>query len=725
MLKKLTLLVILLAGVVAGQDEAVGDVADAGEAPDLSAVADAGEAPDLSAVAAAEEDAAPAFEEEIAETPAAEEDIVADVADVPPAAEEDIVADVADVPPAAEEEVLEADVPAPAEEGAVAIDLAPEEKLVVKTRQTKLYALVSPKLRIEGSGFRGDGKNLHLKFVPSLPEGSYSVAVTSPTSISVLLKQKQRWPLPAGSTECTLFLSSLTDDLAEDPSKELVPNPLPVAAILGTPSIVRRDDRIVYMTGTKRISINGTNFRAKETSFVFDPPLYRDVDYVMEVKSETVAALTLKTGRKWRSDGEPGPLKIKRLNTGAGELRIDAKFGGVTIAEVQVDLGGHGVTVETTSDKRLYQSSKTLTILGNGFNASGAKGANTLRWANSLRGKGVNYTIVKAERNELDVELAPGSKWRANAANLPGPLVLLAVNAGAGPVPVGATELKKGRVVATIYADPAIKTTAETTKLYQTLSHELWIEGAGFTIGQTSLGLRARYGADQFKVLKPFVDYVLVAFNATHVRLWLQDGKTWSPEVDDGTVLECTSLDTGAGPWAGVSEEKPLAIAKIVEDAASSSATTVTRTVTTQTIYESNAAKKQLTIEGDKFCDGSSQKVVTPADLEFNFAPEIDQKATFTVKSVKPEQIVLELKKNAQWPVGALKILSLRCAAKDDFTVFAEDEGVAVAQVLPTPTVEEQPELVLYSHHSMRLIIRGSGFAVDSTSIVLSPAQDP
>ena len=47
----------------------------------------------------------------------------------------------------------------------------------------------------------------------------------------------------------------------------------------------------------------------------------------------------------------------------------------------------------------------------------------------------------------LRMKLTPGAKWRANPANLPGPLVLLAVDAGAGFVPVGPTEAKKGRTV--------------------------------------------------------------------------------------------------------------------------------------------------------------------------------------------------------------------------------------------------------------------------------------
>ena len=101
-----------------------------------------------------------------------------------------------------------------------------------------------------------------------------------------------------------------------------------------------------------RPQVNGSHFRPKKTQFTFDPPLFAGVDYEMTVKNAETAQLSLKTGRKWRSDGLPGPLKLKRIDTGAGPLRIDAKFGGVTVAEVQANLGGHGVTVETTSDKK-------------------------------------------------------------------------------------------------------------------------------------------------------------------------------------------------------------------------------------------------------------------------------------------------------------------------------------------------------------------------------------
>ena len=64
--------------------------------------------------------------------------------------------------------------------------------------------------------------------------------------------------------------------------------------------------------------------------------------------------LTRTTGTKWRD--EPGPLKLRRINTGAGSLRIDPSFGGIVVAEVQADLGAHGVTVESTPDEKFYQS---------------------------------------------------------------------------------------------------------------------------------------------------------------------------------------------------------------------------------------------------------------------------------------------------------------------------------------------------------------------------------
>merc|ERR1719326_846606 len=273
-------------------------------------------------------------------------------------------------------------------------------------------------------------------------------------------------------------------------------------------------------------------------TLVFDPPIQSGVDYIMQPRSEGAVQLTLKSGKSLRPDKEPGPLKLKRINTGAGDLRIDAKYGGVTVAEVQANLGAHGVTVETTAEEKLYQSQGELTVLGTGFNTSRLAGApglpnpNTLRWANGLKGRGVNYTVVQASEDgtQLNLRLVPGSKWRINPANLPGPLVLLAVNAGAGFVPVGPTEAKKGRVVATVFEDPKI--TASFTVLFASHSHELWVAGSGYTLS---------------------------VLNRTHMVLTLVDGKTW------GRVgpLKITGINTGAGPFTMA----PVPVATITDDA--------------------------------------------------------------------------------------------------------------------------------------------------------------
>ncbi|KAH8065342.1 hypothetical protein JL721_8301 [Aureococcus anophagefferens] len=555
---------------------------------------------------------------------------------------------------------------------------------------------VTSKLRIQGTGFEGDGSNLHFEFVPALPKDSYSVVSSSDTSCSIVLKKGKAWPMAGGMSEVTMYLTSIKSDTHGDPDFNLLEEPKAVATIVvATPSIVKNEQRTIYMTGSLKFLVNGSNFRAKSTAFTFDPPLYRD--------------LTLKTGRKWRSDGAPGPLKLTRLDTGGGALRIDSKFGGVTVAEVQADLGAHGVTVETTSDKKYYQSAPELTILGHGFNESSS--LNVLRWGNKLMGKGVNYTIVAGTKNTLTLSLAWGSKWRPNAANLPGPLTLLAVNAGAGLVPVGATEAKKGRAVATIYPDPAVHPSPLTT-IYRTLTHELWVTGSGFVRGSTSLDLVSTAPKDGELALKPFVDYVLVVFNQTHLRVSLRDGKAWANGPDG--ELKCVGLDTGPGKIPSVTKEMPRVLATIAADAMHKSGAAVTRTAMTQTIYETPALKK-LTITGEHLCaDG-----YRGTDAKVTFSPPVADDV-FTVNQAAEKKVVLDLRKSKRWPVGTLYLASLKCGDKT-LRTFADGAGVGVATVLPDPTVEAHPELVLYGAHSRRVVVRGSGFSPEGTELTLEP----
>ena len=64
---------------------------------------------------------------------------------------------------------------------------------------------------------------------------------------------------------------------------------------------------------------------------------------------------------------EPGPLKVKAINTGAGRLALKPEDGGVVIAEIQADLEGHGVSVQSHESLDIYQSDKSIQIAGSGF----------------------------------------------------------------------------------------------------------------------------------------------------------------------------------------------------------------------------------------------------------------------------------------------------------------------------------------------------------------------
>ena len=548
---------------------------------------------------------------------------------------------------------------------------------------------------------KGTANDYQFTFMPPL-RGKYNITVSSDSVISLGLKRGHQWADVADADlGTTIFLTSM-----KYLGVEKLSQPAQIATIIPTPTVKRGDDKVIYMTGSPRLLINGTGFRAKSMTLVFDPPIQSGVDYIMQPRSEGAVQLTLKSGKSWRPDGEPGPLKLKRINTGAGDLPIDAKYGGVIVAEVQANLGAHGVTVETTAEEKLYQSQGELTVLGTGFNTSRLAGApglpnpNTLRWANGLKGRGVNYTVVEAsgDGTQLNLRLVPGSKWRINPANLPGPLVLLAVNAGAGFVPVGPTEAKKGRVVATVFEDPKI--TASFTVLFASHSHELWVTGSGFT---------RNMGTMEITTDPPLAvnhDYTLLVLNRTHMVMTLVDGKSW------GRVgpLKITGINTGAGPFTMA----PVPVATITDDAEDHvSGLTVTKTAAQQ-LYQSAAIHK-LKITGSGFATNCDSNVIT-------FSPPLTKGVDYTCKSATPTLITLQRVKGRKWrpTPGALMVAALNVGDEHGTVQFAYGQGIAVAAILADPTVLES-ERIIYASHTPRLIVQGTGFDLDATDLTLSP----
>ena len=203
----------------------------------------------------------------------------------------------------------------------------------VEARLNPIYSTVTQKLRLKGKGFGfAGGEYLNLQFVPAMPKTDYKVQILSDTALSINLVSGKSWPLASdGGTD--LYLPSLIDD--RKGSMNQLETPVVIARVIPTPTVMHGGEKVIYMTATTRLNIYGTGFRAKSVELIFDPPLEKDVDYMLNTRSSTHMQLMLRSGRNWRSDGKPGPLKLRRIDTGAGDLRIDTKYGGVTVAEVR------------------------------------------------------------------------------------------------------------------------------------------------------------------------------------------------------------------------------------------------------------------------------------------------------------------------------------------------------------------------------------------------------
>jgi len=110
---------------------------------------------------------------------------------------------------------------------------------------------VTPKLHLQGSGFGGDGTNIELTFFPKLAREKYSVLVTSETALSVLLKGSATWPLGAGQSESSLYLTGYRDDTQG--SENLLEEPIMAATVLSTPTVVKHEDRLLYMSASLKL----------------------------------------------------------------------------------------------------------------------------------------------------------------------------------------------------------------------------------------------------------------------------------------------------------------------------------------------------------------------------------------------------------------------------------------------------------------------------------------
>ena len=445
--------------------------------------------------------------------------------------------------------------------------------------------------------------------------------------------------------------------------KEQLDKPTVVANVIETPNVLPNEDLILYMTASNELRVKCTGLvGAKDVGLYFDPILYKDITYEIVSKfplTDNELALRLRHNYEWRAT--PGPLHVNGIDTGAGAVQVGGDTG-VLVARVEDNLPYHDVTVESTFHEQIiYHDEPTIYVSGTGFNPEG----NTIRFANGILGKGVNFTITKVTETRMTLTLTPGSFWRGNVENLPGYLTVLAVNAGDGFVAVGPINSAKGRDIATVFERPTVN--PMTTKLYQTHSHELHIYGAGFTDVLAIPMIRFR------PALTLNDDYTIRVEDRGNMEITLRDGKRWG---DVGPLL-VQAINTRGDPdgWV-VFPGNGVAVAEIVADKdATKSGGVVIYPLGTR-VYQS-VLQRVIQLSGDGF----------KAGMAITFDPPLTVGVDYDLSVLSSSSATLTLRQGKRWREEEGLLMATQVTVDGATYPLAGGLGVTVAVVLEDPVI--------------------------------------
>jgi hypothetical protein len=566
----------------------------------------------------------------------------------------------------------------------------------------------SPKLRIKGSGWDAEDHDITLELSatgqPSLRVNKDFTITKDEQGEGLVLKllSNRRWVnLDDRVPPVALILSKVK--FASSGETNLLPAPVIVANVLLTPSI-REDNDILYQTASNELRLNGTGFAGvKKVDLYFSPPLYKEIYYEVvspfPLKNNEIV-LRLRHGYKWRE--EPGPLSVIGIDTGGGPVKLNGEEG-IRVAEVQADLDLHGVTVETTSDtQRIYHDDPNLLISGSGFSPSG----NTLRFANGIVGKGVNFTSIATTETSISLRLEPGSAWRKNVESLPGVLTLLAVNAGAGFVAVGPTNAKKGRDVATVFERPSVFSSNK--KVYRSQSHELHVMGTGFpkVLAKPALKFKPE--------LTEGVDYTIDVLDRDEIELTLLPGREWGPAPGGLLVTHINTRGDEAG-WIDLPGEG-VHVAEIVDDVDKEVTGGIEVFQMGVKVYQS-ALQQKIEITGSGFKEGMS----------FIFDPELRENVDYQLVVSSKNRATLKLMPGRKWRTDAgfiiAKSITVNNAGKTKTYPLAGVDGIRVAVVLADPSVATGSDN-FHETQSKVIAIKGKGFTnVADTKVIIRPTS--
>ena len=153
-------------------------------------------------------------------------------------------------------------------------------------------------------------------FTPNIDPSMFTLNIANDIMLTIALNPKKKWLSNVSPEGQTVFLVEL-----KVRGINVLGGAEDVAKVIPTPSVLE-SSQLIYTKATRQFAINGTNFSPKKTELIFEPPLVRNQDYILNVASTKTLVLTRTTGHTWRSD--PGPLKLRRIDTGGGQLRVSS-----------------------------------------------------------------------------------------------------------------------------------------------------------------------------------------------------------------------------------------------------------------------------------------------------------------------------------------------------------------------------------------------------------------
>ena len=345
----------------------------------------------------------------------------------------------------------------------------------------------------------------------------------------------------------------------------------------------------------------------------------------------------------------------------------------------------------------IYHDQPEVTITGTGFNLLG----NTLRFANGLLGKGINYTTTATTASSIRLKLnSPGSHWRKNVESLPGFLTLLAVNAGEGFVAVGPTNAAKGRDVATVFERPQVFSSQ--TKLYKTHSHELHIKGAGFA---------KVLSKPQLTFEPPLVegtDYAIHVLDRSELEITLLDGKSWRSDVGPLIITAINTRGDEAG-WVTLAGDG-VHVAEVIADLDSDTTGGVEVYPMGPKVYQS-AKQEEIVLTGSGFKQG----------IAFVFEPTLTEGLDYDLFIDSRNKATLRLKNTRKWRQDAGFILAKAVTVGTKTYRLAGEDGIRVAVVLADPVINAGADR-FHETQSKVISITGTGFTnVVDTKVIIRP----